>query len=128
MEHFEMERMLEIYGLNSDTGNRMINSPMLPPALTKANQGFSKFSQLKESIIRDNALMLSRLYDYNQTLHHDAQNLFNMKTNPQFIPGHPLSSRIHSSISLQSKFDKLRQENIELKKQLQKYHSENITK
>lgn len=123
MDYFETKRMLEIYGLNSGIPEQMSNFQVVPPGLIRPNIGLSKASRLKEKIIGDNATMLSKLYDYHKVFQHQAKSLFDMSTSAQFMPSHPLRSRVNSTMLLQSEIDKLRQENMELKQQLQKFQN-----
>lgn len=126
MDYYETRRMLEVYGLNSDMPEHMLNFPAFPPGLIRPNLGLAKTSQLKAKIIRDNATMLSKLYDYHKVFQHQAKSLFDMGTSAQFIPAHPLHSTINSTMLLQSEIDKIRQENIDLRRQLEKFQNKKI--
>jgi len=123
MEPYEMEKIQEIYGLNSELPNP-INSPIIPPHLIKSNFSPTKSRQLKEKIIQNNATILSRLFDYQKNFHHQAKNLLGMTNFTQFMSGHPLHSK-NTSISYESEIQKLRKENMRLKHKIEKLQNSN---
>ena len=118
MWNLDAKKMLEYYMFNSDMTNPSFAFPRLPP---KANHsaGISKTGQLKEDIIRDNATMLARLYDFQTMFQKHAAGLFDLTPN-QFGPGHPLHSRMNPVNSLQLENEHLKKENAVLKRDLEK--------
>jgi hypothetical protein len=119
MWNFDPKKMLEYYMFNSDMANSSLAYPRLPPTVNHS-AGISKTAKLKEDIIRDNATMLARLYDFQTMFQKNAAGLFDLVPN-QFGPGHPLHLRTNFVNSLQLENEQLRKENAVLKRDLEKH-------
>ena len=75
--------------------------------------------RLKEKFFQDNASIGIKLEDFNQRYQKFVSGLFEVAY-PAMPPGHPLFSRLASTTALQTENDKLKRENLDLKKQLEK--------
>lgn len=119
MQIFDTRRLLEMSGIHPELGIPLSIFPRYPPGVTPPTLGIMNQKRLKEKFFHDNASLNTKLQDYNQTYQKFASGLFEMAY-PAMPPGHPLFSRLESNTILQSENDKLRKENLELKKQLEK--------
>lgn len=90
-----------------------------PPSLSLTMYGLLKPNQLREKIKNENSAVNAKLNDFQQMFQQHATGLIGMDTS-LIPPGHPLFSRLHSTTTLKAENDKLRKENLELKKQLEK--------
>jgi hypothetical protein len=114
------KRMFEIYGLDSSMTNSPFAFPRLPPSISSRTLGVSKTGKLKDDIIRDNASMLARLFDFHTMFQQYASGLFDLAPSNQFGPGHPMHSKTNIIDSLQSENEQLKKENATLKRDLEK--------
>lgn len=124
MFDMEIKRMMDFYGLTQDIISPLA-FPRLPPSRPNQISGLSKASKLKEDIIRDNASMLSKLYDFHIAFQHHAVGLFDLTPN-QFGPGHPLHSKRESVNLLQAENEQLKNENAVLKRDLEKLRQKQV--
>ncbi|MGI0082174.1 MAG: hypothetical protein ACREAG_02555 [Nitrosopumilaceae archaeon] len=125
MIDIEIKRMMDFYGLTPDMMNSPHAFPRLPPSRPNQNFGLSRASKLKENIIRDNASMLAKLYDFHTAFQHHAAGLFDLAPS-QFGPGHPLHSKIGSINLLQAENEQLKNENAVLKRDLEKLRQKQV--
>ena len=118
MSDIDAKKMYEFHMFNS-----MINSspmfPRIPPSRVSQPTGISKTGKLKEDIIRDNASMLAKLYDFHTMFQNQVAGLFDLAPN-QFGPGHPLHFRMNPVDSLQLENERLKKENAVLKREVEK--------
>ena len=119
MWNVDAKKMLEFYMFNSDMINPSFAFPRLPPSVNHS-VGISKTGKLKDDIIRDNATLLVRLYDFQTMFQKHAEGLFDLAPN-QFGPSHPLHLRTNHINSLQSENEQLKKENAVLKRDLEKH-------
>ena len=113
----------KIYGFNWLDQSMMTSSlafPRLPPSASHPHS-LSKTGRLKEDIIRDNASMLAKLFDFHNSFQQYASGLFDLVPSNQFVPGHPLHSKMNSVATLETENEKLRKENAVLKQDLEKH-------
>ena len=115
---FDTRRVMENLGQPFDMINSPFAFPRLPP---RANPplGISNTGRVKDQIVRDSDMMMSRLMGYQTMFQKYAAGFFNMTPNT-FMPGHPMHTRMQSVDTLREENDKLRQENISLKSSLDK--------
>jgi hypothetical protein len=118
MWNIDTKRMFEFYNQYQDMVNSPFAFPRLPPR-TNHPLGISMTSKIKDSIIRDNSLMLGRLSDFYTMFQQYASGLFDMAPN-QFGPTHPMHRGTSSINSLQVENEQLKKENSLLKKDLEK--------
>ena len=111
------KRTMELSGIHPEFGIPTSIFPRFPPGISPPTLGVIDQKRLKEKFFNDNASINTKLQDFNQMYQKFASGLFEMAY-PALPPGHPLYSRLESTVSLQSENDKLRKENIDLKKQL----------
>ena len=117
MDYFHTKRNMELSGIHPEFGIPTSVFPRFPPGISPPTMGAINQKRLKEKFFTDNASINTKLHDFNQMYQKFASGLFEMAY-PALPPGHPLYSRLESTVSLQSENDKLRKENIDLKKQL----------
>ena len=117
MDYFHTMRNLELSGIHPTFGLPSTIFPRYPPGISPPTLGLVDQKRLKEKFFKDNASINSKLQDFNQMYQKFASGLFEVAY-PSLPPGHPLFSRLESTVALQSENDKLKKENIELKKQL----------
>ena len=117
MDYLHTKRNMELSGIHPEFGISTSIFPRFPPGISPPTMGAINQKRLKEKFFTDNASINTKLHDFNQMYQKFASGLFEMAY-PALPPGHPLYSRLESTVSLQSENDKLRKENIDLKKQL----------
>ena len=110
-----------MYGLDPSMTNSPFAFPRLPPGALNHGLGISKTGKLKEDIIRDNASLLTRLFDFHTMFHQHASGLFDLTPSNQFGPGHPMNSKTNTIDLLQSENEQLKKENTALKRDLEKH-------
>ena len=124
MDYPYAKRIMELSGIHPEFGIPMSIFPRFPPGASPPSPNIVDQKRLKEKFFRDNASINSKLNDFNQMYRKFASGLFEAAY-PALPPGHPLFSRLESTIALQNENDKLKKENLELKKQLsQDKHNE----
>ena len=116
MEGFEQKKPFE---LNPYLGLPNGIFPRYPPGVASPMLGVMNQNKIKEKFFREHSSMSMKLSDFNQMYQKFASGLFEVAY-PALPPGHPLFSRQESTATLKSENDKLRKENLELKKQLDK--------
>lgn len=121
MWNIDQKRMFEIHGLDPSMTNSLFAFPRLPPSVTNRALGVSKTGKLKDEIIRDNASMLAKLFDFHTMFQQYASGLFDLAPSNQFGPGHPMNSKTNIVDSLQSENEQLKKENAVLKRDLEKH-------
>jgi len=121
MWNMDPKRMFEIYGLDASMTNAPFAFPRLPPSVASRNIGISKTGKLKDDIIRDNASMLAKLFDFHTMFQQYATGLFDLAPSNQFGPGHPMHSKTNVMDLLQSENEQLKKENAVLKRDLEKH-------
>ena len=124
MDFFDTRRSLELSGIHPEFGIPMSIFPRYPPGISLPFHGAINQKRLKEKFFNDNASINTKLHDFNQMYQKFASGLFELAY-PALPPGHPLYSRRESTVSLQSENNKLRKENIDLKKQLSNNKKQN---
>ena len=87
--------------------------PRLPPRVNHS-LGISHVSKIKDVIVRDKDAMMGRLDGHHAMFQHYASGLFNLSPS-QFMPGHPMHSKIQSVDALREENERLQQENSILK-------------
>lgn len=121
MWNIDQKRMFEIYGLDQFMTNAPFAFPRLPPSVSNRTLGVSKTGKLKDDIIRDNASMLAKLFDFHTMFQQYASGLFDLAPSNQFGPGHPMHSKTNTIDSLHSENEQLKKENAVLKHDLEKH-------
>ncbi len=117
MDYHYTQRSMELSGIHPEFGIPTSIFPRFPPGISPPSLGAIDQKRLKEKFFNDNASINAKLQDFNQMYQKFASGLFEFAY-PALPPGHPLYSRVKSTVSLQNENDKLRKENIDLKKQL----------
>ncbi len=117
MDYHYTQRSMELSGIHPEFGIPTSIFPRFPPGISPPSLGVIDQKRLKEKFFNDNASINAKLQDFNQMYQKFASGLFEFAY-PALPPGHPLYSRVKSTVSLQNENDKLRKENIDLKKQL----------
>jgi len=112
----DTRKIMEMYAQPLDMVNSPFAFPRLPP---KANPplGISSAGKIKDSIVHDSDLMMSRLSDYQTMFQKYASGLFNLTPN-RFMPGHPMHMKMQASNSMEDENQRLRKEISDLKSEL----------
>ena len=126
MDYFDIRRNMELSGIHPEFGIPMSLFPRFPPGISPKSLGVINQKHLKEKFFNDNASINTKLHDFNQMYQKFASGLFELAY-PAVPPGHPLYSKRESTVSLQSENNKLKKENIDLKKQLSNNKKPNKT-
>ena len=115
MEYYESKRMMEFFGLLPN------NSPLefirFPPGISLKPTGLLRPNQLKEEFIKKNLSVNSRLQEFQQLRQNFVAGLLD-SSKDIIPPGHPLYSQRNSVSIIQIENEKIKKENMELKKQL----------
>ena len=119
MDNFDSKHTMDGIELNPFLGLPMSIFPRYPPGSLPPTNALMNQKRLKEKFLKENASMTTKLQDYNQMYQKLATGLFEFAY-PALPPGHPFYSRLNSSTLLKNENDKLRKENLELKKKLVK--------
>ncbi len=115
---------MELSGIHPAFGIPTPMFPRFPPGISPPSIGMVDQKRLKEKFFKDTASMSFKLQDFNQMYQKFASGLFEVAY-PARPPGHPLFSRMESTISLQSENNKLKKENIDLQKQISNNKNQN---
>ena len=115
MDYFEADHVMKLYGLLPNI------TPFIrfPPGLSLSMSGLITPNQLHDKILKDTSSVNAKLDDFQQMYKKFASGLIGSSTS-LIPPGHPLFTRLNSSTLLQTENEKLRKENLELKKHLEK--------
>ena len=117
MDYNYTKRSMELSGIHPEFGIPTSIFPRFPPGISPPSLGVMNQKRLKEKFFTDNASINTKLHDFNQMYQKFASGLFELAY-PALPPGHPLYSRLESTVSLQNENEKLKKENLDLKKQL----------
>jgi len=117
MDYLHTRRSMELSGIHPEFGIPTSIFPRFPPGISPPSLGVINQKRLKEKFFNDNASINTKLHDFNQMYQKFASGLFE-SAYPALPPGHPLYSKLKSTVSLQNENDSLRKENMDLKKQL----------
>ena len=117
MDYNYTKRSMELSGIHPEFGIPTSIFPRFPPGISPPTLGALNQKRLKEKFFTDNASINTKLHDFNQMYQKFASGLFELAY-PALPPGHPLYSRLESTVSLQNENEKLKKENLDLKKQL----------
>jgi hypothetical protein len=118
LDSFAIKHLQDIYGLNPNIPHMAFQFPRLPPGLTNPMFKVHKNS-MKEQFFQNADTINQKLQGFQHMYQQYASGLLSMNSNV-IPPGHPLYTRQNSIEMLQNQNDKLLQENLELKKKLQK--------
>lgn len=123
MDEAEINHLRELYGLNPNVMPFALQFPRLPPGLFNTPNGIR--TSPKEKFATAANKMNPQLKDFKEMYQKFASGLIEHHPSALIPPGHPLYSRQNSVETLRAENNKLKQENIELKKQLDKSSTEN---
>lgn len=122
MEDTELNQLRELYGLNPNVPPFALQFPRLPPGLFHPMMQLDK--NPKGKFASKSQQLNPQLQDFKEMYQKFAAGLINYNPTALIPPGHPLFSRQNSIETLKAENSKLKQENVELKKQLDKTASE----
>lgn len=120
MDYFTRMYMMDLYGLNPNNMPSAFQFPRTPPSASSTIFNSSK-NHVKKKFGQADELTKIKLEDFQQMYQKYAAGLFDMSFPKIIPPGHPLFSRQDSIQIIQNERDKLLKENLELKKQLEKF-------
>ena len=111
-------RLFDVYGLAADFSALVPDSIRYPP---NANipMGLVNTPKLKKKLSADNAALTPKLENFAQVYQQMAASLLNISFDKLIPPGHPLYSNENSIALLKDEKEKIRKENLELKKKLE---------
>ncbi|MEX0861586.1 hypothetical protein [Nitrosopumilus sp.] len=118
MDNFAIKHLQDLYGLNPNIPHMTFQFPRLPPGLTNPMFKIHE-NPMKEQFLQNASTINQKLQGFQHMYQQYASGLLSMNSNV-IPPGHPLYTRQNSIEMLQNQNDKLLQENLELKKKLQK--------
>jgi len=125
MDNYDSNRTMDAIELNPFLGLPVSIFPRYPPGVLPPTFALMNQKRLKEKFFQENASMTTKLQDFNQMYQKLASGLSEIAYTA-LPPGHPLFSRLNSSTLLKNENDKLRKDNLELKKQLEKNQKNKI--
>lgn len=115
---YDVRKLIETFGQPVDLFNSPFAFPRLPPRVNP-HLGISGSGKIKDQIVQDNDLMMSRLSGYHTMFQRYASGLFNLAPNG-FMPGHPMHLKMQTVEKLKEENESLRKENLTLKSDLGK--------
>ncbi len=107
-------RLRELYGLNPNATPLALQFPRLPPGLISPMAGSAPRQRFKSRVDK----LGPRLEDFKDAYQRHASGLVNLESHSMILPGHPLHSGQNSIDALNAENNKLKKENFDLKKQL----------
>ena len=118
MNYSASKRFFDLYGFMSDFSTLTPDSIRYPP---NANipKGLINTPKLKKKISVDSAALNPNLENFAEMYQQMAAGLLNMSLDKLIPPGHPLYSKENSIRLLKDEKEKIRKENLELKKKLE---------
>jgi len=119
MDYFTTMNLLDLYGLNPNKMPLAFQFPKTPPGISSAMINSSTIDPKKKFSQKNETINL-KLDDFKQMFQKYAFGLFDISFSGIISPTHPLFSRQASVEFIKQERDRLMQENLELKKQLEK--------
>ena len=123
MDETEINHLRELYGLNPNVMPFALQFPRLPPGILQPMPGIG--INPKERFKAKGERITPQLKDFKEMYQKFASGLIDFNSSTLIPPGHPLFSRQNSVDTLRAENSKLKKENLELKKQLDKSASNN---
>ena len=118
MDYFTAKRLFDVYSLTTDFSTLIPDSIRYPPS-ANIPIGLVNTPKLKKKLSADNAALAPKLENFAQVYQQMAAGLLNMSLDKLIPPGHPLYSKENSIALLKDEKEKIRKENLELKKKLE---------
>ncbi len=118
MDYFTSKRLFDAYGLTTDFSTLIPDSIRYPPS-ANIPIGLVNTHKLKKKLSADNAALAPKLENFAQLYQQMASSILNMTLDKLIPPGHPLYSKENSITLLKEEKEKIRKENLELKKKLE---------
>ena len=116
MDDATIEHMRELYGLNPNVAPFALQFPRLPPGILQPMPGIR--NSPKQQFQSKGERITPQLKDFKEMYQKFASGLIDFNSSTLIPPGHPLFSRQNSVETLRAENNKLKKENLELKKQL----------
>ena len=107
-----------MYGLTTNLSALIPDSIRYPPS-ANIPIGLVNTPKLKKKLSADNAALTPKLENFAQVYQQMAASLLNISFDKLIPPGHPLYSNENSIALLKDEKEKIRKENLELKKKLE---------
>ena len=118
MDETVINQLRELYGLNPNVMPFALQFPHIPPGLFRPMVGINNLP--KEKFANKGKALNPQLSDFKEMYHQFASGLIDYNSTTLIPPGHPLFSRQNSVETLRAENSMLKQENMELKKQIDK--------
>ena len=119
MDDHVLKHLKDLYGLNSDIPHLAFQFPRLPPGIIHPMNKIYE-NPLKEKFVQNSSMINKKLDDFQKLYQQYVSGLVTMNSNRIIPPGHPMYSEKNSSEYLRVENDKLKKQNLQLKKQLEK--------
>ena len=116
MDEATIEHLKELYGLNPNVSPFALQFPRLPPGILQPMPGIR--NSPKQQFQSKGERITPQLKDFKEMYQKFASGLIDFNSSTLIPPGHPLFSRQNSVETLRAENNKLKKENLELKKQL----------
>jgi len=117
MEYHELKEMMEVFGYSPNMFSPPQGFIKYPPGLRNTTSAIGKVSEMRKRFVRQSDSVSSKLQDFHDMYRKYASGLLE-GSSPIIPPTHPMYSRNDSISILKTEVEKLRKENLELKKQM----------
>ena len=118
MDYYTVKKNFGMYGFTTDFSTLTPDSIRYPPGVS-IPKGLINTPKLKEKISNDGAALSPTLENFAEMYQQMAAGLLNMSLGKLIPPGHPLYTKENSIAILKEEKEKIRKENLELKKKLE---------
>jgi len=119
MDEFVLKQLKDLYGLNSDIPHLAFQFPRLPPGIIHPMTKIYE-NPLKEKFAQNTSMFNKKLNGFQKLYQEQASGLITLNASRIIPPGHPMYSNKNSFEFLKVENDKLKKQNLQLIKQLEK--------
>ena len=117
MDYYATKKNFGLYGFTADFSTLTPDSIRYPPGAC-IQKGLVNTPKLKKKMSNDGAALTPTLENFAQMYQQMAAGLLNISLDKLIPPGHPLYTKENSITILKEEKEKIRKENLELKKKL----------
>jgi len=116
MDPVELKSFMSMHGYPFGFGLSPFEFPRYPPSAGSLPSMLPSPAKLKEKVLKDSPLFSARLHDFRRMYLQHASGLLEARS--EFPAAHPVSKG-SADITMQNENDKLRKENLELRKRIE---------